>query len=105
MSTANPFTPNTAGTVAATVAATTAALALNKAGIGQQIMVQSLAGNAIGFINFGDSTVTATVAAGTPILPGGSYTFTVGGNVTHVATIGTAGNTLYFTSGQGGVPT
>lgn len=105
MSTANPFTPNTAGTVIATVAGTSAALALFKGGNGQQIMVQSLAGNAVGFINFGTSAVSVLATTGTPILPGQSYTFTVGIDVTHVATIGTAGNTMYFTSGQGGVPT
>jgi len=105
MSTANAFTPNSAGTVTATVAATTATIALSKTGVGQQILVQSLAGNAVAFINFGTSAVTAAVATGTPILPGQSYTFTVGDSVTNVATIGTAGNTLYFTSGQGGVPT
>lgn len=105
MSTANAFTPDTAGTVSATVAATTANIALGKTGIGQQVLVQSLAANAIAFINFGDSTVTAATATGTPILPNQIYTFTVGPNVTNVATIGTAGNTLYFTCGQGGVPT
>lgn len=105
MSTANPFTPNNAGTVIATVAATTAVLTLSKGGITQQIMVQSLAANAVAFINFGTSSVTATTSTGTPILPGQSYTFTVGADTTSVATIGTAGNTLYFTSGQGGVPT
>lgn len=105
MSTANPFTPNLAGTVTATVAVTSAALALSKGSIPQQIFVQSLAANAVAFINFGNSTVTAATATGTPILPGLRYTFTLGSDVTHVATIGTAGNTLYFTSGQGGVPT
>lgn len=105
MSTANALTPNTAGTVSATVAATTANVALAKGGITQQILVQSLAGNAIAFIEFGTSAVAATVATGTPILPNQIYTFTVGPNVTNVATIGTAANTLYFTCGQGGVPT
>ena len=102
MSSFLPFTPNQAGTVIATVAATTAALTLSKGGVAQQIMVQALAANAIAFINFGTAAVTATVTTGTPILPGQSYLFTVGGDTTTVATIGTAGNTLYFTSGYGG---
>jgi hypothetical protein len=105
MSTLNPLTPNAAGTVTATVASTTANIALSKTGISQQIMVQSLAANAVAFINFGDSTVTAAVASGTPILPGQIYLFTVGPTVTNVATIGTAANTLYFTSGQGSTAT
>lgn len=105
MAVINPFTPNSAGTVSATVAATTANIALSKGGVNQQIMVQSLAANAVAFINFGDSTVTAATATGTPILPGQIYLFTVGANVTNVATIGTAGNTLYFTSGIGATAT
>jgi hypothetical protein len=101
-----PFTPNSAGTVIVTVAATTATVALAKTGVTQQITVSSPAANAVAFIEFGSSSVTAvvpvgTTPGGTPILPGIKYTFTVGSNVTNVATIGTANNTLYFTCGQG----
>jgi len=105
MASTQPYTPNSAGTVNATVAATTANIALSKTAVNQQIMVQSLAGNAVAFINFGNSTVTVATATGTPILPGQIYLFTVGADVTNVATIGTAGNTLYFTSGIGSTAT
>lgn len=105
MSTVNPYTPNTAGTVTATVAATTANIPLSKTAVNQQIMVQSLAANAIAFIEFGSASVVAAVATGTPILPGQIYLFTVGQSVTNVATIGTVANTLYFTSGYGSTAT
>jgi hypothetical protein len=104
MSTANAFTPNTAGTVTVAVSGSSVATALTKGSIAQQVMVQSLAASAIAFIEFGTSAATSAIASGTPILPGQSYTFTVGPTTTHVAVIGTAG-TLYLTCGQGGVPT
>ena len=95
----NPFTP--AGTVSRAVTGTTASVALSKAVL-NQVMVTSAAGNAIAFIKFGISTVEAA-ATDTPILPGTVMVFTVpsGGLTTHVAAIGTAGTTLYFTSGEG----
>ncbi len=96
-----PFTPDSAGTVSRSVTGTTARVALFKPGTSQQIMVSSPAGNAIAFIEFGDATVVAVAATGTPILPGAIYTFTVGDAVTNVAAIGTSGTTLYFTSGGG----
>lgn len=96
-----PFTPDSAGTVSRTVSGTSASVALFKGGTSQQIMVNSPAGNAIAFIEFGDSTVASVAATGTPILPGVVMVFTVGQTVTHVAAIGSAG-TLYFTSGGGG---
>lgn len=99
MSTNNPFTPNYQGTATITVAATSAAVALNKGGVNQQVVVSSLAANAIAFIEFGSSTVAAAVASGFPILPGRVYTFTT--TATHIATIGTAANTLYVSSGMG----
>ncbi len=104
MSTANAFTPNSAGTATASVTASSVAAALTKGGVTQQVFVQSLAASAVAFIEFGTSAATSAIATGTPILPGGQYTFTVGSTTTHVAVIGTAG-TLYFTCGQGGVPT
>lgn len=97
----NPFTPNTGGTITITVAATSASVALTKGGVDCQVMVSSLAANAIAFIEFGAAANAATVATGTPILPGRVYTFTLGATQTNVATIGTAANTLYFTTGQG----
>ncbi len=95
-----PFTPMTAGTVSRTVSGSTAAVALAKTGNPQTVMVQSPAANAIAFIEFGDSTVTAAAATGTPILPGAIMVFTVAAAVTHMAAIGSAG-TLYVTVGHG----
>lgn len=95
-----PFTPMTAGTVSRTVSGSTANVALAQGGVNQVVMVTSLAANAIAFIEFGSSTVTAALATGTPILPGQTQKFTVGAGVTHMAAIGTAG-TLSVTSGRG----
>lgn len=95
-----PFTPMTAGTVSRTVSGTTAQVTLAKTGNPQTVMVTSPAGNAIAFIEFGDSTVTAVAATGTPILPGAVMIFAVAAGVTTVAAIGSAG-TLYFTCGHG----
>ncbi len=98
-----PLTPN--ATIAITVAATTAAVALPTP-VGNQVTIHSLAANAIAFINFGISTVavvipTGTKQNGTPILPGTASVFTVPADATHIATIGTAANTLYVTSCNG----
>lgn len=97
-----PFTPGYTKII--TVAATTASLALPTGG--DQILVSSLAANAIAFINFGDSTVTVVIPtgtqqAGTPILPGTVQTFTIPIGATHIASIGTAANSLYITRGDG----
>ncbi len=63
-------------------------------------MVTSGGGNAISFIKFGSSTVTAAVTD-TPILPGTVQTFTLPPGATHAAAIGTSSTTLYFTRGDG----
>lgn len=102
----NPFTPNTTGTVSRTVSGTSARVALATLGSGsldQTVMVTSdsgVASAAIAFIEFGDVTVAAVAATGTPILPGAVLILTPPAAATHVAAIGTAG-TLYFTSGRG----
>lgn len=98
-----PMTPG--NSIAITVAATSAAVALPSK-YGDQIMISSLAGNAIAYIAFGISTVavvapTSTAQNGVPILPGTVQTFTVPGNATHIASIGTVANTLYITGGDG----
>jgi hypothetical protein len=93
-----PFTPGP--TVNIAVSGSSAAVALT-GGSGQDktVMVTN-SGTAIAFIGFGASTVTATLAASTPVLPGAIYTFSVGQSVTHAAAIGTTG-TVYFTTGHG----
>lgn len=96
-----PMTPVTAGTVSRTVNSGSQSVALKVLAAPQsvQVIVSSPSTNAIAFIEFGDSTVTASASTGTPILPGSIQTFTVG-DATYVAAIGSAG-TLYFTSGYG----
>lgn len=98
-----PFTPITAGTVSRSVSGTTASVALAKTGIPQTVMVTSVpgTGTAIAFIEFGDSTVAAVAATGTPILPGAIYTFSIAPSVTHMAAIGSSGTTIYITCGHG----
>ncbi len=102
MSSLPPFTPG--NSIVATVATSSAQLTL-PATHGYQVMVSSLAANAIAYIAFGaDPTVvipTGTAANGCPILPGTQRIFTVPAGTLKVATIGTAGNTLIFTCGDG----
>lgn len=97
----NPFTPG--NSILATVAATSAQLTLP--GTGLQVMVSSLAANAIAYVAFGtDPTVvipTGTAANGVPILPGTQRIFTIPSGTVKVATIGTVANTLIFTRGDG----
>ena len=103
-----PFTPSL--TKAITVSATSAALALpltsSPVQRPNQVMVSSLAANAVAFIAFGISTdtvviPTGTASNGTPILPGTVQIFTVPPTATHILSIGTAANTLYVTEGDG----
>jgi len=63
-------------------------------------MISSLSANAVAFLKFGTSAVTAAVTD-TPILPGTVQVFTIPIDVTHVAAIGTTATTLYFTVGEG----
>ncbi len=91
----------TAGTVNLAVTGTTGSVALAKTGNPQTVEIQSASGNAIAFIEFGISTVTAVAATGYPILPGVDKIVTVPAGATHVAAIGTSSTTLYFTCGHG----
>jgi hypothetical protein len=97
MAATNPGTP--AGTVSRTVSGTSASVALAKPT--NQVMVTSLAANAIAFVAFGSSSVAAVAATDTPILPGSVQVFSIPA-VTgmYAAAIGSAG-TLYFTSIEG----
>jgi len=103
MAAIDPFTPG--GSFAITVASSSAAVALPTK-TGNQIRISSLAANAVAFFAFGSSTLTVVIPTGTqangmPILPGTSVVVTVPANATYIATIGTAANTLYVTSGDG----
>lgn len=98
-----PFTPGSS--IAITVAATSAAVALPTKP-GDQVLISSLAANAIAYIAFGASTLTVVIPTGTaangvPILPGTQRVFTVPANATHIASIGTLNNTLIVTAGDG----
>lgn len=98
-----PLTPGY--TVTITLASTTAAVALPTP-VGNQVMLSSLAANAVCFFNFGASDVTVVIPTGTkqkgtPILPGTAQMFSVPADATHIATIGTVANTLYLTVGDG----
>lgn len=95
-----PFTPASADTPNIALSASTQRVALiGGSGQDKTVMVTSAPGGAICFVQFGDSTVEATVTK-TPILPGAIYTFSFGQAVTHAAAIGTTG-TVYFTTGHG----
>lgn len=98
-----PITPS--NSIAITVAATTASVALPTP-VGNQVVVSSPSSNAIAFIAFGAAANTVVIPTGTqqngfPILPGTAQTFTIGNGQTNIATIGTAANTLYVSSGNG----
>ena len=99
-----PFSPSSAGTVSRTVSGSSASVALAFIGTAPinpvTILVQSLAANAVAFIEFGSSTVTASLTTGMPIQPGATLIVTPPATATHVAAIGTAG-TLYLTTGHG----
>lgn len=94
-----PFTPGV--TVSRAVTASTASVALGATGFPPStVEIQSPSANAIAFIKFGDSTVIAAVTD-YPIMPGIDKIVTPPPGTTHVASIGTTGTTLYFTSGHG----
>lgn len=98
MATNNPFTPG--ATKSLNVTNSTASVGLTNGALDQQVMVTSAVNNALAFIKFGGTGVTAAVTD-TPILPGAIMVFTIGISVTTVAAIGTSGTTLYFTVGLG----
>lgn len=91
------FTPSLANT--ANISATTSSARVAIPAGGQSVRVHNAASVAV-FIQFGDSSVTATTSH-MPIPAGGVETFNEGG-ATHVAAITASGSgTIYFTSGSG----
>jgi hypothetical protein len=92
------FKPVDSKTVTIAVTAASAATALATSTI-QYRLYNAGAGTV--FFNFGDSGATAAVASATPIAPGNTEIFTPKPGVTHIATIGSAGATLYVTPGEG----
>lgn len=93
-----PFSPGPTVSLATTTATGRVALGT---GPKNQVMISTLPGDGVAFINFGSSTVNAAVT-NTPILPGAVYVFTIPPGTTHVAAITGSGTaTLYATLGQG----
>lgn len=106
MSGDNLFTPRTQGTVTITTATSTANVALTMGG-GNQVRVKNIDATNIAYVNFGISTVVATLPSGAtggsiPIGAGETAGFTVPNGTTHAASICSAGTpVVYFTPGQG----
>lgn len=106
MPASNLFTPKTTGTTSITSAVTTAAVALVPSGQHQFAVTNADTSN-IAFVEFGISTVTATVPSGAtpgsmPILPGQTRGISIAPGVTHAASICSAGTPIvYFTPGDG----
>ena len=95
------FTPQLA-TVNIAVTGTSASVALNNTvGIsGNQVRIFNN-GSSVSFIAFGtSSSVTATITS-IPIAPNSVEVMGVPGGTTYIAAIGTTGNTIYFTMGEG----
>lgn len=106
MSGFDTFTPKAAGTTSITSAVTTAAVALTKPSSATAVRVKNIDGTNIAYVNFGISTVTATVPSGAtpgsmPVGPGESILIGVAEGVTHAASICTAGTPIVlFTPGN-----
>jgi hypothetical protein len=107
MSGINLFAPKAQGTTSITSGVVSARVALTKPAAAMVIRVKNIDTTDIAYINFGDSTVVATVPAGAtpgsmPIGPGETGGFSVPEGTTHVAAICTAGTPIvYFTPGNG----
>jgi len=88
-------TVNISGTTSTANVALTAGIA------GKQVRVYNAAAVAA-FITFGDSTITATLAAGTPVAPGAVEVFGLPGLITYAAAIlPSSTGSVYFTVGSG----
>jgi hypothetical protein len=84
---------------AVTAASTT--VAISPPGIGNRTVRIVNSGTALTFVNFGPSTVIATLANSMALLPNSVETFYFHNDWTHIAMIGTVGNTIYATMGEG----
>lgn len=89
------------GTVNVTVIASVATVAVSPAGVGSRTVRLFNSGTNVIFVNFGDSTVTATLTNSMPMLPNSVETFYFHNDWTTIAAIsGATGNTLYATMGE-----
>jgi hypothetical protein len=106
MPASNLFTPKSTGTTSITSAVTSARVALVPSGQHQLAIYNADTSNSA-FVEFGDSTVAATVPNGAtpgsmPIGPGQIRGITIAPGVTHAASICSAGTPIvYFTPGDG----
>ena len=91
-----------AATVNIAVTGTTANVALGAVvgTTGSQVRVFN-SGTAITYIAFGSSSAVTATTAGLPIAPNSLEVIGIPYNTTYVAAIGTSGNTIYFTLGEG----
>ena len=102
----NLFTANPQATVSITCAVTTANVNMNPLSA-KAVRVKNSDTTNIAYVNFGGSTVTATVPSGAtggsvPIGPGETAGFSLGAGQTYAAAICVAGTPiLYFTPGDG----
>lgn len=100
-----PFAPYAAGTQALAVTNSSGRIALPANT--RQVMLTTIANDAIIFVEFGGSSVTAVVPSGgtlggTPVNGGDAQMFSVPPNATYVAAITSSGTaTLYITPGEG----
>lgn len=88
-------------TVNLAVAGTSSSVAVTRSGVGTQSVRIVNSGAQTVFLNFGVSTVAATLAAGMPMLPNTVESFLLLNDVTHIAAIAAAtGSTIYITTGE-----
>jgi len=102
----NLFAPKTQSTVSITAGGASARVALGFTGGTIQVRVKNIDATSIAYINFGDSTVVATIPSGgtggsIPIGAGETAGFTVPGGATFVAAISSGTPVVYFTPGNG----
>ena len=96
------FAPIPASTVLIDVANTTANVALGPLSFSQVRVMNN--GSATAWVNFGDSTVTASLTTGFPVGPGATEVFTIGSakGAPYAAAIAAASTgKIYFTPGSG----
>lgn len=100
------FTPKTQGTVSITCSTSTANVALVPLG-GNQVRIKNIDATNIAYVNFGISTVTASLPNGAtpgsmPIGAGETAGVSIPIGTTHAAAISSAGTpVVYFTPGNG----
>jgi hypothetical protein len=100
--TTDVFTPIGATVNIATVGTTSTRVQRTLSGQGGDEIRVANTGTAVAFVEFGASTIDATVTASLPILPGAVEVFSVNPMQTHVAAITASGTTtLYISTGRG----